>query len=335
MMHAIVLNEIGGPQKLKLETIESPKPKKGEVRVKLKAAALNHRDVWITLGAYPKIQFPAGCGSDGAGIVDEIGNEVDDALLGRECVIYPALNWGNNERCGGKDFRVLGMPEQGTFAEYICVPASSILPKPNHLDWVQSAAMPLAGLTSWRATITHGEVKAGDRVLITGIGGGCATFACQWASKIGAKVFVTSGSNEKLVLSKKFGASDGVNYNNHDWPKIIKKMSGGVDLIIDSGGGDGLNQLLDTLDVGGRYVFFGATMGDSSKGLNMAKIFFKQIRIQGSTMGMESEFKNMLDFAEKNKIVPVIDKVFPFKNAVDAHLRMHKSEQLGKIVLEF
>ena len=133
-MRAIVLEEVGGPDKLVVKEVDNPQPKEGQVLVKLKTAALNRRDVWITLGAYPKITFPAICGSDGAGVIEKCGAGVDDKLVGQESIIYPALNWGENPRCGGADFRVLGMPEQGTFAEYICVPRSSIFPKPIHME---------------------------------------------------------------------------------------------------------------------------------------------------------------------------------------------------------
>ena len=334
-MRAIVLEEVGGPDKLVVKEVDNPQPKEGQVLVKLKTAALNRRDVWITLGAYPKINLPAICGSDGAGVIEKCGAGVDDKLVGQESIIYPALNWGENPRCGGADFRVLGMPEQGTFAEYICVPRSSIFAKPIHLSWEEAAALPLAGLTSWRATFSHGELKKNERILITGIGGGCATFVLQWAKATGAMPYVTSSNENKLEQALKLGAITGFNYKKEGWEKEAKRVSGGFDLIVDSGGGDGLNSLLDTLNPGGRYVFFGATQGDATKGLSMAKLFFKQIRIQGSTMGSESEFAEMIHFVEKHNITPTVDKVYPLEHGVEAHHRMLNSEQTGKIVIKF
>ena len=332
-MKALVLREIGGPDKLAIEEVDKPAPSTGEVRVQIKCAALNRRDVWITVGAYPRIQFPVIGGSDGAGIVDAVGAGVDGALVGREVVIYPARDWGDDRRCGSADFRVLGMPDQGTFAEFICTPAGNIVDKPTHLSWEEAAAFPLAGLTAWRATVTHGEVQAGQKVLVTGIGGGCATFALHWAHAHGADVYVSSSSSHKLEAAKALGAVDGIDYTSEDWSRALRKKSGGIDLIIDSGGGDGLNAALETLNAGGRYIFFGATRGDPSTGLSMAKLFFRQVRIQGTTMGRPEEFRAMAAFLTTNGIKPVVDQVFPFARAVEAHQKLLDQEQMGKIVL--
>lgn len=332
-MKALVLNELGGPEKLSIQEVEQPEPAAGEVRVRVQRAALNRRDVWITVGKYPRVQLPSIGGSDGAGTIDALGAGVDDALLGSEVVIYPARDWGDDPRCGGANFRVLGMPDQGTFAEAICVPAHDVAPKPAHLSWEQAAAVPLAGLTSWRALVTHGEVRAGQKVLVTGIGGGVATFALLWAKFHGAEVYVTSGSDEKLAAANAIGAVGGVNYHAADWDKAMRKMSGGIDIVIDSAGGNVMNAAMNTLNVGGRFIFFGATLGNPAEGLEMAKMFFKQARIQGTTMGMPSEFHAMLDFVNQHKIEPVVDQVFAFDDAVAAHQRMLNSEQMGKIVL--
>ena len=332
-MQALVLRELGGPQKLNIENIPTPEPGAGQVRVRIITAALNRRDVWITLGAYPKINFPAIAGSDGAGIVDAVGAGVDDGLMGREVVIYPALEWGDDPRCGGPNFRVLGMPDQGTFAQFICVPVDSVVDKPAHLSWEEAAALPLAGLTAWRATVTHGEVSAGHKVLVTGIGGGCATFAMAWARAHGAEVFVTSSSAEKIAQAVTLGASAGFNYRDADWVKQLRATTGGIDLIVDSAGGNGMHDALDTLNNGGRYIFFGATTGNPEKGLNMAKLFFRQVRIQGTTMGRPEEFRAMLECVNSNKLKPVVDHVYPLADAVAAHKRMQDSEQMGKLVL--
>ncbi len=332
-MKALVLNEIGGPENLGIQDVAEPNPGAREVRVRLQRAALNRRDVWITVGKYPGVQLPSIGGSDGAGIIDAVGSGVDEAVIGNEVVIYPARDWGDDPRCGGANFRVLGMPDQGTFAEAICVPTDDVAPKPAHLSWDQAAAIPLAGLTSWRALVTHGEVRSGQKVLVTGIGGGVASFALLWAKFHGAEVYVTSGSDEKISKATALGASAGVNYHDPEWGKAIRKMSGGIDIVIDSAGGDGMNAAMNTLAVGGRFIFFGATLGNPSEGLEMAKMFFKQARIQGTTMGMPSEFHAMLDFVNKHKIEPVVDQVFPFEDAVAAQQRMWNSEQMGKIVL--
>ena len=332
-MRAVVLHEVGKPANVRVEEVPTPHPAAGEVRVKLEASALNRRDVWITVGAYPRIKLPSISGSDGAGVIEAVGEGLDSGMVGREVVIYPARDWGDDPRCGGSKFRVLGMPDQGTFAEFICVPAHDAVAKPAHLSWVQAAAFPLAGLTAWRALVTHGEVQKGQKVLVTGIGGGAATFALLWAKFHGAEVYVTSSSEEKLASARGLGAKGGVNYQTAGWDKAIREMSGGIDIVIDSAGGTGVNQALNTLNNGGRFVFFGATLGNPPEGLDMAKLFFRQIRIQGTTMGRPEEFAAMVEFINRHRIEPVVDQTFKLEDAAVAYQRMYASEQMGKLVL--
>lgn len=332
-MKAVILNRTGGPQHLALQELPAPQPRPGEVRVKLQTSALNRRDYWMTLGLYPRMQLPCVPGSDGAGIVEAVGEGVDQSVLGREVVIYPARAWGEKEACFGPDFRVLGMPDQGTFADFICAPAEDIYPKPVHLDWEQAAAVPLAGLTSWRAAVTQGEVKKGYKVLVTGAGSGVSTFAILWSVALGAEVYVSSGSAEKILKAKSLGAVDGLDYKDGNCYQELKKRSGGFDVIIDSAGGEVLQALLDTLNPAGRYVFFGATLGSPAKGLEMAGLFFRHIRIQGTTMGSPREFAAMLEFLNKNKIKPVVGEVFPMEEIIEAVSLMKDYKQTGKIVL--
>ena len=332
-MKAVVLNETNGPDALKIEEVDTPTPEVGEVRVKLKTSALNRRDYWMTIGKYPGLSLPCIAGSDGAGVIDAVGADVDEVLLNNEVVVYPARAWGDDQRCHGSDFRVLGMPDQGTFAEYICVPATDVTEKPAHLNWEQAAAIPLAGLTAWRAVSTHAEVKSGQKVLVTGAGSGVSCFAIQWCVKLGAEVYVTTGSEEKLNKAKELGVVDGMSYRDDDFAKQLRKSAGGFDVIIDSAGGGSLNSILDTLNPAGRYVFFGATMGNSPEGLEMAKLFFRQIRIQGTMMGSPEEFSAMLAFVNEHKIEPVIDQVLAMDEAVAAHKLMENFSQMGKIVL--
>ncbi len=332
-MRAVVLHEIGKPENVRIEEVPTPNPAAGEVRVCLEASALNRRDVWITVGAYPRIKLPSISGSDGAGLIDAVGEGVDPALIGREVVIYPARDWGDDPRCGGPNFRVLGMPDQGTFAEFICAPFTNVVAKPAHLSWVQAAAFPLAGLTAWRALVTHGEVQRGQKVLVTGIGGGAAGFALLWARFHGADVYVTSGSEEKLTAARALGAKGGVNYHTPGWDKILREMSGGIDIVIDSAGGSVVNQALNTLNNGGRFIFFGATLGNPQDGLEMAKLFFRQVRVQGTTMGRPEEFAAMVEFINRHRIEPVIDQTFKLEAAAAAYQRMFASEQMGKLVL--
>lgn len=333
-MKALQLRQTGGPENLEIRDVPRPAPEKGEVRVSLKAAALNRRDYWVTLGAYPGMQLPCISGSDGSGVVDAVGDGVDVSLVGQEVVVYPAREWGDRQDTFGPDFRVLGMPDQGTFAEYICAPATDIAPRPGHLDWHQAAAVPLAGLTAWRAAVTHGEVGPGKTVLITGAGSGVSTFAIQWAAKKGADVFVSSGSADKIEAAKAQGAVSGENYNDEDCYRKLGKAAGGFDVVIDSAGGEALNAVLNTLRPAGRYVFFGATMGNPKKGLEMARLFLKHVRLQGTTMGSPEEFRAMLSFVDEHQVEPVIDEVFAFDDAISAYQRMQKFGHRGKLVLD-
>ncbi len=332
-MKAVVLREKGGPESLRIEEVDTPQAGPGAVRVKLEASALNRRDYWITIGRYPGTRFPVTAGSDGAGVVDAVGEGGDQSAIGREVVVYPARAWGDSQRHFGPDFRVLGMPDQGTFAEYICVPQSDVYTKPAHLSWEQAAAVPLAGLTSWRAVVTHAEVETGQKVLVTAAGSGVSTFAIQWALALGAEVYVTSASEGKIDKAKAMGVSAGVVYREEGFTERLRKLSGGFDVIVDSAGGDGINALLDTLNGGGRYVFFGATLGNASTGLEVAKLFFRHLRLQGTTMGSPEEFAAMMRFIADNRIEPIIHQVLAMDEAVAAHKLLETFSQMGKIVL--
>ncbi len=332
-MKAIVLRELGGPEKLKLEEVADPRAEKGEVVVRLKAAALNHRDVFILQNLYPKIKLPAILGSDGAGVVESVGEGVDQSLVGREVVINPSLEWGDDERFQGPKYRILGMPEDGTFAEKIRISADNVLIKPAHLSFEEAAALPLAGLTAYRAVATRARVAAGETVLVTGVGGGVATFAVQIAKALGATVFVTSGSDEKIEKAKSAGAQGGANYKNPDWGKQIALMSdGGPDVVIDGAGGDALETSVKIIKPAGRIVFYGATSG-LAKNLDLYRMFFKQATMMGTTMGSSREFASLIDLYHDKKIHPAVDQVFPLAEAAAAHRRMEEGAQFGKIVL--
>lgn len=332
-MKAVLLRQLGGPELLTVEDVTAPEPGPGEVRVRLQASALNRRDVWITLNQYPKIRLPCILGSDGAGVVDRLGPQTPAEWLGRAVMIYPACDWGDDPRFPGPTFRVLGMPDAGTFADYLCVPTHRVFVKPDHLDWVQAAAVPLAGLTAWRALMTQAAAQPGETVLVTGIGGGVATFALKWAVALGARVFVTSGDAAKLEQAQQMGAVGGVNYRDEDWDQQLARLSGGVDVVIDGTGGPSFKGCFSVLKPAGRLVVYGATAGNPL-GVDLVRLFFRQARIIGSTMGSPEEFAAMLRFIEKHRIEPAIDRVFPLAEAVAAHQRLRMAEQLGKIVLQ-
>jgi len=334
MMKAVVVHETGGLENLRIEDADKPEPGVGEVRVALKAAALNHRDIWICMGRYPGLSLPCILGSDGAGTVDAVGKGVEDEFLGREVIIYPALEWGSDQIFPDRNFRVRGMPDPGTFAEYTVAAATDVYPKPPQFDWHQAAAIPLAGLTSWRSVVTQAEVSPRDKVLVTGIGGGVASMALKWSLALGAEVYVTSGSEQKIEKAKALGATDGVNYKDDEWDKSLKSLSGGVDVIIDGTGGPTFPKCFNVLNGGGRFVVYGATLGNPPDPLQMARFFFRQARLQGTTMGSNAEFEAMLNFCAERDISAVVDRVFTIEEAVAAHRHMDESAQMGKIVLQ-
>jgi NADPH:quinone reductase-like Zn-dependent oxidoreductase len=329
-MKAAVLVEVKQP--LAIQSVPDPVAGPGQAVVRLKAAAVNHRDLWIQQGQYKDIRVPSILGSDGAGTVTSVGSPSDDGWVGRDVIINPALDWGRDPHAQGPHFRILGLPDNGTFAEQIVIPAVNLAPKPAHLSWEQAAALPLTGLTAWRALFTRSQLKAGERVLVTGTGGGAALFALQFACSAGAQVWVTSGSAEKIQQAKTLGALGGVNYREANWSAQLKEQAGLFDVIIDSAGGDGFAQLIELTTPGGRIAFFGATVGNP-KGLDLRRLFFRQINLLGTTMGSPTDFSGMARLVEAKKIVPVVDKIFPFDAADDALRHMESSAQFGKIVL--
>jgi NADPH:quinone reductase-like Zn-dependent oxidoreductase len=330
-MKAIVLEAPDKP--LVYKEVETPTLAPGEVLVHIKAAALNRRDYWITVGKYAGIKYPTILGSDGAGTVAEVGSDQDKSWLNKEVIINPSNNYGKSDDYQGADFKILGLPDDGTFAEYVKTRIEYLYPKPAHLTWEQAAAIPLAGLTAYRALFTKAKAKKGDRVLISGVGAGTGAFALQWAVAAGCRVFVTSGSGEKIDQAKHLGAAAGVNYKAQDWAEQLKLMAHGFDIIIDSALGPGFAKFPDLCNPGGRIVIFGGTAGNIPP-LDGRKVFWKQLQLLGTTMGTSDDFKEMLQFVNKNKLIPVIDEVFCLKDAQKAIEKMAKSSQFGKIVLQ-
>lgn len=332
-MKAVLLSEAGGPDVARYTEMEKPVPGIGEVVIQLKNASLNRRDLFITYGMYPGMKLPCILGADGAGVVHSIGDNVESLNEGDEVVINPGIEWGEDIRFNSPAFHILGMPENGTYAEYVKVPAESVYRKPSYLTWAEAAALPLAALTAYRALFTRGEWKKGDAVFIPGIGSGVALFSLQMAVAGGARVFVSSSSDEKIEWAKKLGAAGGANYRNEGWVKMLQREMGGADLVIDGIGGETFKDLIQLVKPGGKIVNFGATSGIVPE-LVLPRIFFKQIDIRGTTMGSPQEFAAMLTLFEQHKIRPVIDKQFPLQNAVSALKYMEENQAFGKIVID-
>jgi zinc-binding alcohol dehydrogenase/oxidoreductase len=314
-----------------VQEVPMPVAGPGEAVVRVHAAALNHRDVWIQKGQYAGLRYPIIPGSDGAGVVVEAPDAVD--WMGKAVMINPGVGWGESEGFQAADgFKIVGLPDNGTFAEFVKVPVQNLVEKPAQLSFGAAAALPLAGVTAFRALVTRGRVRRGEKVLITGIGGGVALFALQFAVAAGAEVVVTSGNADKLDKALALGAVGGVNYRDSDWVARLKSQAGGFDVIVDGAAGDGLNELLDCCVPGGRVVLYGATRGNPSQ-VVARRIFWKQLNILGSTMGSPADFGGMVEFVARHGIRPVVDKVFGLADGEAALRWMEDGRQFGKIVI--
>lgn len=303
------------------ERIEKEICPEGWVSVRLRAAALNHRDVWIRQGLYAGIRLPCVPGSDGAGYLD------DEPVL-----INPGMFWGDLPEVQGPDFRILGMPDNGTFAQIVDVPREAIHPIPAHLSMEEAAAIPLAGVTAYRALFTQGGCKSADRLLITGIGGGVAGWVFRFARALGVEIWVTSGSEDKITAAIRHGAAGGFNYRDPDW-KDKARAAGGFDLVVDGAGGAFIGEILKFLRPAARVVLYGGTAGPVPQ-LIPQLLFWKQVKIIGSTMGSPDDFRNMLAFIAEHRIVPTIDRMYPLSQGAEAFRRMEQGAQSGKIILQ-
>jgi NADPH:quinone reductase-like Zn-dependent oxidoreductase len=330
-MEAVRLHETGGPQSLRFERTPIPHAGDGEVLVRLRAAALNHRDVFITQGLYPNIRMPVTLGADGAGVIAAIGAGGFEGAVGDEVIIDPMLDWGGDLRVWDSASSLLGMPRDGTFAQYVTIPVENVYRKPEQLSMEEAAAIPLAGLTAYRAVFTRGALARGETVLITGVGGGVQTFVLLFAKHAGARAIVTSSSDEKLERAKALGADVAINYKTTpDWAKALRS-AGAIDLIVDSSGGETLRKALDVVRPGGRVAIYGGTNGDAT--IKLFPLFWKHITILGTSMGSPQDFTAMLDLF-RNGLRPAVDRVFPLRDAVAAMERLANADQFGKVVLQ-
>lgn len=315
-MEAAVVRE---PGRLEVGPADDPRPRDGEVVVELRAAALNRRDIGVLAGRYGDFPRPFVPGSDGAGVRRDTGDEV---------VILPSLEWGDGEEHPGAGFRILGGADDGTWAELIAIPEANVFPKPRRLSWHEAAALPLAGLTAYRALFARGRLAAGETVLVLGAGGGVATFAVQLAVQAGARVIVTSSGGEKIARAVELGAERGVLYTEPGWPEEV----GEVDLVLDSVGST-WQESLRCLRGGGRLVVFGATGGADVR-LDARAFYFGQQSILGTTMGSPRDFAALLRMVDDGAWHPVVDSVRPLAEVEAALARLEAQEHQGKLVLE-
>jgi NADPH:quinone reductase-like Zn-dependent oxidoreductase len=342
-MKGLALVAIGGLEHLRVQelpqpTVQSP----GDVLIRIHAAALNRLDLFVAEGL-PGVSynFPQVVGSDGAGVVEEIGSEVRQVRPGDRVMINPTLSCGGCSACrAGEEslcerLRVLGEHSGGTAAEYVVVPAENLALVPPAMSWPQAAAFSLATLTAWRMLVTRSGVQAGETVLISGIGGGVALAALQIAKLLGARAIVTSGTEAKLNLARRLGADVALNHRQMDVaPEVRKHTAGrGADVVVDSNGEQSWHGSLRSLRRGGRLVTCGATTGPMVS-LDLRRLFWHQWSMLGSTLGSRREYTEIVGLAAQGKLWPVIDRTVPLEEAITAYERLQRGEQVGKLVIE-
>lgn len=331
----------GEPDVLRVQDVSAPRAGPGEVRVRVRAVALNHLDVWVRKGvASPKLPLPHILGSDVTGEIDELGPGVTDLQVGTKIMLNPGVSCGHCEAClTGHDnlcpsYQILGEHRAGGYAEFVVVPRANVLPLPSGLDFVTGAAVPLGSLTAWQMVFDKAAVKPWHTVLVMAAGSGVSTWAIQFAKLAGARVIATAGDDTKLDLAKSLGADDVVNYRASDYGKAIKALTNGagVDVALDHTGADNWQTTLRALKWGGVLVTCGATSGYEAT-TPLAHVFFKQLSILGSTMGRKGDLYKIARLVESGRVKPVVADVLPLSEAARAHEKMASRDFFGKIVL--
>ena len=340
-MKALAFNEFGGPDKLRLQDVPDPTVGPDEVLVRVRACALNHLDLFVREGIPAlKTPLPFWTGCDIAGDVLQVGAAVSGITTGQRVAVNPNLTCGRCEFCHkGEDslcvrYGILGEHAPGGLAELVKVRGDRVLPLPDHVSYEDAASFILTNMTAWRMVVTQGQVRAGQDVLILGVGGGVSSTAVQIAKLCGARVLVTSSSDAKLERARELGADVGINYSREDWAKVVweKTAKRGVDVVIENVGAQTWKQSIRSLVSGGRLVTCGATSGPIGE-TDIRIVFWKQISIIGSTMANQSEFETVMRLFFQGKLRPIVDEVVPLKDGAAAQQRLAEGKQFGKIVL--
>jgi len=337
---AVRFHQHGGPEVLRYEDAPTPEPGPGEVLVGLRAAALNHLDLFVRRGGVPKTPLPHIGGADGAGVVAANGPGALKHAVGSRVFFDPGLSDGTCDYCARGEhslcdrWEILGEHRDGTFAQAVVLPEVNLRPIPDGLSFEEAAAFPLVFLTAWRMVVTKAKVAPGETVLILGIGGAVAIAALQIAKYGGARVFVTSSHDEKLRRAQELGADRLINHQQTDFSKEVWTITNkrGVDVVIDDVGAATWAGSIRALARGGRLVTCGATSGPKPEE-DIRRIFSKQITIYGSTMGTRHDWEQVTRLLGAGVLKPVIDRTFPLEQAAAAQERMERAEQFGKLVL--
>lgn len=338
-MKAAYFDAHGGLDVLKVGELPNPPLGERDVRVKVKAVALNHLDLFVRDG-WPglKLQLPHVGGTDLAGVVSEVGAAVKGVKAGDEVLVNPGLNFEagpDGDQRIPSDVSIVGETRWGGLAEECVVPATHVLPKPDNLSWEEAAALPLAAITAMQMVKRRGRVKRGDKVLVVGAGGGVAVMAVQIAKALGAWVCATTGGPEKVEKVRRLGADHVIDYKaDPEWSKAAFLASGktGYDVVIDSVGQATFKGSVRALRVGGRFVTCGATTGPIGE-VDLRLVFWKQLSILGSTMGVPQDLKDALAMVRSGHLRVFVDSVWPLDQVKEAQAKMERSEQFGKIVL--
>jgi NADPH:quinone reductase-like Zn-dependent oxidoreductase len=321
---AVRIYEDGGPEVLRYEDVEDPTPAPGEVLVALRAASLNRLDIWLRRGL-PSVPKPRILGADGAGVVAGLGEGAQGFGKGDEVVINPGLDDGA---------RIVGEHMDGTHAELIALPADYVHPVPDGISLEEAAAFPLVFETAYRMLVTKAGLQEGEWVLVWGIGGGVGTASLQIAKALGARVVVTSSSNDKLARARELGADVGVNHAVGDVAAAVREATEGhgADVVVEHVGEATWKTSLQVAAPGGRVTVCGATSGPNPPA-NLHRMWWKQLTIYGSTMGTREDFAGAYDLVASGRARPIVDRVYPLAEARAAHEHLEEGRQLGKVVL--
>jgi len=340
-MKAVVVRAHGGLEVVEVGEAPAPSAAPGEAVVAVRAAALNHLDIWVRKGGRAALRFPHVLGSDAAGVVAEVGPGVAGVRPGDAVLVSPGLSCGGCDACRRGEqsecaaFGIIGLSRPGVFAERVAVPAANLFPKPPALSFEEAAALGIAYGTAWRMLFGRARLRPGEWVLIHGIGGGVALAALQFAKRAGARTVVTSSSDEKLARARALGADHGVNYRAAgDVGAAVREATGGrgVDVSVNTVGAGAWAADFAAVRKGGRIVLCGVTAGAEAP-TDLRALYWNQFTILGSTFASHDDFRLMLQTVQATGMKPVIDSVFPLSRAREAMARMEAGEQFGKIVL--
>ncbi|MDI6771331.1 MAG: zinc-binding dehydrogenase [bacterium] len=340
-MQAVHIHQHGGPEVLVYEAAPEPVPGPTDVLVAVKAAALNHIDLWVRRGLPRlRLRFPHILGADVAGVVAGVGDRATGVTVGDEVMVSPGVSCGQCPACiCGRDtlcdsFSILGEHIPGGYAEFVAVPRVNVLPKPAHLSFEEAAAVPLVFLTSWNMLVTNGRIRMGETVLIWGAGSGVGSAGVQIARQFGARVIVTAGADWKLDRARELGAHEVINHAEQDVYEEVRRLTDrrGVDVVFDHVGKATWEISLRSLARGGRLVTCGATTGADGT-TDIRYIYGRQLAIHGTWVGTKREMIEVMRLVESGGVRPVVHAVLPLAQAEEAHRMLERREQFGKVVL--